>query len=39
MRSEVEKASWMPLADAPRDLGYEGEREVASRALETLKCT
>ncbi|HEX4620502.1 MAG TPA: NUDIX hydrolase [Myxococcaceae bacterium] len=39
MRHEVEKARWMPLADAPRDLGYEGEREVASRALETLKCT
>jgi 8-oxo-dGTP pyrophosphatase MutT (NUDIX family) len=36
MRVEVESARWMPLADAPHELGYQGEREVAERALASL---
>jgi 8-oxo-dGTP pyrophosphatase MutT (NUDIX family) len=30
---EVEDARWMPLAEAARALTYEGEREMAERAL------
>jgi 8-oxo-dGTP pyrophosphatase MutT (NUDIX family) len=37
MRAEVERARWMPLGDAPRELGYPGEREVVERALAMLQ--
>lgn len=30
---EVERAYWLPLAQAVREITYEGEREVVSRAL------
>jgi len=30
---EVEDARWMPLADAAKALSYEGERDMAARAL------
>lgn len=30
---EVEEARWMPLAEAARALSYEGEREMAARAV------
>jgi 8-oxo-dGTP pyrophosphatase MutT (NUDIX family) len=30
---EVEDARWMPLAEAARSLTYQGEREMALRAL------
>jgi 8-oxo-dGTP pyrophosphatase MutT (NUDIX family) len=30
---EVEKAWWTPLSDAVRELTYDGEREMARRAL------
>lgn len=30
---EVEEARWLPLAEAARALTYEGEREMANRAL------
>jgi 8-oxo-dGTP pyrophosphatase MutT (NUDIX family) len=34
MRIEVGRAEWIPLEDAPRQLAYKGEREMAARALE-----
>jgi 8-oxo-dGTP pyrophosphatase MutT (NUDIX family) len=33
---EVEQARWMPLAEAARTLTYEGEREMAARALSRI---
>jgi 8-oxo-dGTP pyrophosphatase MutT (NUDIX family) len=33
---EVEQASWMPLEEAARRLTYEGEREMAARALSLI---
>jgi 8-oxo-dGTP pyrophosphatase MutT (NUDIX family) len=33
---EVEEARWMPLAEAARRLTYEGEREMAARALSRI---
>jgi 8-oxo-dGTP pyrophosphatase MutT (NUDIX family) len=33
---EVEDARWMPLEQAARELTYEGEREMAARALSRL---
>ena len=33
---EVEEARWMPLAQACAELTYEGEREMAGRALAAL---
>jgi 8-oxo-dGTP pyrophosphatase MutT (NUDIX family) len=33
---EVERASWMPLAEAAERLTYEGEREMAARALSRI---
>lgn len=33
MRREVDEATWLPLEEAPRLLSYEGEREMAARAL------
>jgi 8-oxo-dGTP pyrophosphatase MutT (NUDIX family) len=37
MRIEVQRAFWLPLEDAPAVLSYQGEREVAQRALRYLK--
>ena len=34
---EVEEARWMDLREAPGALSYEGEREVARRALAALE--
>jgi ADP-ribose pyrophosphatase YjhB (NUDIX family) len=36
MRVEVDLARWIPLSDAPRELAYDGEREMAAKALEAL---
>jgi 8-oxo-dGTP diphosphatase len=36
MRIEVAEARWLPLEDAPRELTYGGEREMAAKALERL---
>jgi 8-oxo-dGTP pyrophosphatase MutT (NUDIX family) len=33
---EVERASWMALEDAARELTYAGEREMVARALSRL---
>jgi 8-oxo-dGTP pyrophosphatase MutT (NUDIX family) len=33
---EVEQARWMPLAEAATALTYEGEREMAARALSRI---
>jgi 8-oxo-dGTP pyrophosphatase MutT (NUDIX family) len=37
MRVEVQRAFWLPLDEALAALSYQGEREVAKRALEYLK--
>jgi len=34
MRVEVDRAEWIPLEDAPRQLAYKGEREMAAKALD-----
>jgi 8-oxo-dGTP pyrophosphatase MutT (NUDIX family) len=34
---EVAEARWLPLQDAPRLLAYKGEREMAERALASLR--
>jgi 8-oxo-dGTP pyrophosphatase MutT (NUDIX family) len=34
MRKEVKRALWIPLEDAPTELSYPGEREVAKLAAE-----
>ena len=36
MRVEVRRAFWMPLEDAPAQLSYKGEREMAERALQYI---
>jgi len=36
MELEVAEARWLPLEEAPRLLAYEGEREMAERAVEVL---
>ena len=36
MRIEVRRAEWIPLDDAPRQLAYKGEREMAAKALEYI---
>ena len=36
MRREVDEARWVPLADAPRELAYGGERDMAARAGERI---
>jgi 8-oxo-dGTP pyrophosphatase MutT (NUDIX family) len=33
---EVEEARWMPLEEAAHALSYEGEREMAARALSAI---
>ena len=35
-RHEVAEARWLPLAEAPSLLAYNGEREMAAKALERL---
>jgi 8-oxo-dGTP pyrophosphatase MutT (NUDIX family) len=37
MRHEVRRAYWMPLAEAPGKLSYNGERKMAEKALEYIK--
>lgn len=37
MRIEVGRAKWIPLEDAPRLLAYNGEKQMARKALEYLK--
>ena len=37
MKIEVAHAFWMPLADAPKQLSYRGERDVAKKANEYVK--
>jgi 8-oxo-dGTP pyrophosphatase MutT (NUDIX family) len=34
---EVAEARWLPLEDTPRLLAYEGEREMAAKALQILE--
>jgi 8-oxo-dGTP diphosphatase len=34
---EVAEARWLPLEDAPRLLSYRGEREMADRALASVR--
>ena len=36
MRKEVRRALWIPLEEAPRELSYPGEREVAKAATEWM---
>jgi 8-oxo-dGTP pyrophosphatase MutT (NUDIX family) len=36
MRHEVRRAYWIPLAEAPGKLSYNGERKMAEKALEYL---
>jgi len=36
MEREVAEARWLPLADGPTLLAYEGEREMAAAAIERL---
>jgi len=36
MEVEIEATSWLPLDEAPRLLAYDGERDMAQRALESL---
>lgn len=36
MRVEVDRAHWIPLADAKARLSYPGEREMVGKALEIL---
>lgn len=33
---EVERASWMPLSEAAKRLSYDGERDMAARALSQI---
>ena len=35
-RHEIAEVRWLPLADAPALLAYEGERDMARRAQERL---
>jgi 8-oxo-dGTP pyrophosphatase MutT (NUDIX family) len=36
MQVEVAEARWLPLAEAPRLLSYDGERKMAATALERI---
>src|SRR5947199_9169585 len=36
MRVEVAEARWLPLAEAPQLLSYDGERKMAATAIERL---
>jgi 8-oxo-dGTP pyrophosphatase MutT (NUDIX family) len=35
-RHEVDEARWLPLEEAPRLLAYQGEREMAAKALQLI---
>jgi 8-oxo-dGTP pyrophosphatase MutT (NUDIX family) len=35
-RHEVEEVRWLPLADAPKVLAYQGERRMAEKAVAVL---
>ena len=37
MRHEVRRAYWLPLAEAPGKLSYNGERQMAQKALEYIE--
>jgi 8-oxo-dGTP pyrophosphatase MutT (NUDIX family) len=37
MRHEVRRAYWLPLAEAPGKLSYNGERQMAEKALQYLE--
>jgi len=37
MRIEVNRALWIPLAEAARKLAYSGEKQVVRRAIEYLQ--
>lgn len=37
MRTEVQRALWLPLDEAPEKLAYRSEREVAGKALEYVR--
>jgi 8-oxo-dGTP pyrophosphatase MutT (NUDIX family) len=37
MRREVAEARWLPLDEAPRLLAYRGERQMAERALDSVR--
>lgn len=37
MRHEVQRALWLPLAEAPQRLAYRGERDVAKLAQDYLQ--
>jgi 8-oxo-dGTP pyrophosphatase MutT (NUDIX family) len=37
MRIEVDRAMWIPLAQAPKRLSYGGERDMAARAFDVLE--
>ncbi len=37
MRIEVDRAMWIPLAQAPNRLSYGGERDMAVRAFDVLE--
>jgi 8-oxo-dGTP pyrophosphatase MutT (NUDIX family) len=36
MRIEVAEARWLPLEEAPQLLAYDGERKMATKALERV---
>ena len=37
MRHEVRRAYWLPLAEAPGKLSYNGERQMAEKALAYIE--
>ena len=37
MRTEVKKAFWIPLDEAPKELAYGGERQIVRRAQKYLE--
>ena len=39
MELEVAEARWLPLEEASRLLAYDGEREMASKALTSVEST
>ena len=36
MEVEIAEARWLPLSEAPTQLAYKGEREMAAKAVEML---
>jgi 8-oxo-dGTP pyrophosphatase MutT (NUDIX family) len=39
MEREIAGARWLPLEEAPRLLAYKGEREMAAKAIDSLRKT